>query len=133
MTFTQSADFSEATFTQSADFSRTTFTGTTSFLGVAFTQSADFSGATFTQSADFSGATFEGEPIFEYVLNNKIYKARFSSKANPEDYNFKVSHDSPYKIDTEEQKFNGRKFTIPKGAELFDPDDPSEREENGES
>ena len=126
-------DFSGATFTRSADFSRTTFTGKTSFLGVAFTQSADFSEATFTQSADFSGATFEGEPIFEYVLNNKTYKAGFSSKANPEDYNFEVSHDSPYKIETEEQKFNGRKFTIPKGAELFDPDDPSEREENGES
>ena len=28
---------------------------------------------------------------------------------------------------------NGVKFTIPKGAILFDPDDPSEQEDNGDS
>ena len=97
---------------------------------MAFTQSADFSGATFTQSADFSGATFEGEPIFEYVLNNKTYKARFSHRANPEDYNFEVSPDSPYKIETWEQEYNGVKFIIPKGTELFDPDKSYDLEDN---
>ena len=89
-----------------------------------FTQ-ANFFRAEFTQNADFSEATFEEKPKFEYTLDNKIYKAKFSHKADPEGYNFKVSHDSPYKIETEEQEYNGVKFIIPKGTELFDPDDPS--------
>ena len=102
-------------FTKDADFSEAEFTG-----------NADFSGVEFTGSADFSGATFEEKPIFERALGDKTYKARFSYKADPEDYNFKVSHNSRYKIETEEQEHNGTKFTIPKGAELFDPDEPSE-------
>ena len=73
---------------------------------------------------------FEEEPIFEYTLDGKTNKAKFSHKANPEDYNFEVSPDSPYKIETEEQEHNGTKFTIPKGAELFDPDEPSEQGNN---
>ena len=66
----------------------------------------------FTGDADFSGATFEEKPIFERALGDKTYKARFSYKADPEDYNFKVSHNSRYKIETEEQEHNGTKFTI---------------------
>ena len=57
----------------------------------------------------------------------------FSYKANPEDYQFKVSPDSPYKIETEEQEHNGVKFIIPKGTELFDPDEPSDLEDDDES
>jgi len=107
--FTQYTDFSGAIFTRNADFSWATFTWNT-----------DFSGAIFTQYTDFSGATFRSKPIF--TLGNK---ARFSHKAKPEDYNFEASHNSPYKIETEEQEHNGVKFIIPKGTELFDPDDPS--------
>ena len=148
------AHFYEATFTERAPFSGVTFTKDADFSGAKFTKDADFSGAKFTKDANFSRAKFTGiasfietkfteasffraafkeKPKFEYTLDNKTYKARFSSKANPEDYNFKVSYDSPYKIETEEKEYNGTKFTIPKGAVLFDPDDPSEREENGES
>ena len=75
----------------------------------------------FTGDANFSGATFEEKPIFERALGDKTYKARFSYKADPEDYNFEVSPDSPYKIETEEKEYNGAKFIIPKGTELFDP------------
>ena len=155
VTFTRSADFSRAKFAEDASFSRATFTGETSFLGVAFSRGADFSEVTFTRSADFSrakftgnsdfsgvtfsrgvdfsGAIFEGEPIFEYILNNKTYKARFSYKVNPENYNFNIYSKSPYKIETEEQEHNGVNFTIPKGTTLFDPDDLSEQEDNGDS
>ena len=117
------AEFTGAEFTE-ANFSGAEFTEA-NFSGAKFTQNAHFTGAKFTQNADFSEATFEEKPKFEYTLDNKIYKAKFSHKADPEGYNFKVSHDSPYKIETEEQEHNGVKFIIPKDTELFDPDDPS--------
>ena len=118
--FTQNTDFFGAKFTQNTDFFGAKFTGFASFSGAKFTGYANFSGAKFTRYADFSETTFQSKPIF--TLDNK---ARFSCKVAPEDYNFKVSHISSYKIETEEQEHNGVKFIIPKGTELFDPDDPS--------
>ena len=127
-TFTQGAYFSEATFTH-ANFSGTTFTQGAYFSRATFTQGAYFSEATFTERTDFSGAIFHSEPSFTDVLG----KARFSYKVIPEDYRFEVDPDSPCKIETEEQEYNGVKFMIPKGAILFDPDDPSEQEDNSDS
>ena len=124
------ANFSEAKFT-SADFSEAKFTWDADFSEAEFT-SADFSEAEFT-SADFSGATFEEKPIFERALGDKTCKARFACKADPEDYNFEVSPDSPYKIETEEKEYNGVKFRIPKGAILFDPDGSSEQKDDNDS
>lgn len=120
-TFTQGTDFSGTTFTERAPFSGATFLQDANFSRAAFTRDADFFEAEFTGNADFSGATFEEKPIFERALGDKTYKARFSYKADPEDYNFEVSPDSPYKIETEEKEYNGAKFIIPKGTELFDP------------
>ncbi len=131
--FTQHVSFLWATFTRDADFSRATFTRDADFLWATFTRDADFSGATFTGDANFSGATFEEKPIFERALGDKTCKARFSSKANPEDYNFEVSPDSPCIIETEEKEYNGVKFMIPKGTKLFDPDEPSDLEDDDES
>ena len=131
--FTRGVDFSRMTFTQKADFSRAKFTGNSDFSEVTFTRGVDFSEVTFTRGVDFSEAIFEGEPIFEYILNNKTYKARFSYKVNPENYNFNVYSKSPYKIETEEQEHNGVKFVIPKDAELFDPDKSSDLEDNEDS
>ena len=144
-TFTRHTDFSWVKFTEYADFSRTKFTQAhffraefteyadffrakftqAHFSRAKFTEYANFSRTKFTEYADFSEATFKEKPKFEYTLDNKIYKAKFSHKVEPEDYNFEVSHNSPYKIETEEQEYNGVKFIIPKGTELFDPDDPS--------
>ena len=144
--FTQNANFYEAKFTQNADFFRAEFTeasfsraefteasfswvkftGYADFSVAKFTKNTNFSGAKFTKKANFFEATFEEKPKFELTLYNKPHKAKFSHRANPEDYNFKVSHDSPCMIETEEQEHNGTKFTIPKDAELFDPDEPSE-------
>ena len=133
-TFTKGANFSGATFTQRANFFRAKSTGYADFFRAEFTEAsfygaefieASFSAAEFNGNADFHKAAFENKPIFEYTLDNKTYKARFSCKVAPEDYNFEVSHDSPYTIETEEQEYNGVKFIIPKGTELFDPDDPS--------
>ena len=119
------ASFSRAEFTE-ASFSWVKFTGYADFSVAKFTKNTNFSGAKFTKKANFFEATFEEKPKFELTLYNKPHKAKFSHRANPEDYNFKVSHDSPCMIETEEQEHNGTKFTIPKDAELFDPDEPSE-------
>ncbi|WP_279791989.1 pentapeptide repeat-containing protein [Rothia dentocariosa] len=127
--FTGNADFSKAEFTGNANFSWAKFTKA-SFSRAKFTEDTDFSGVEFTGDANFSGATFEEKPIFERALGDKTCKARFSCKADPEDYNFEVSPDSPYKIETEEKEYNETKFIIPKGAELFDPDEPSEQGNN---
>ena len=124
------ADFSGASFTGYANFSKATFTEGADFSGAKFTQNANFSGATFTGLADFSGAAFQTEPIFESILDNE---AGFSCKVHPESYNFEVSYDSPYKIETEEKEYNGTKFTIPKGAILFDPDGSSEQKDDNDS
>ena len=119
--FTKKANFSWAEFTKKANFSKARFTKKANFSKAKFTEDTDFSGVEFTGDANFSGATFEEKPIFERALGDKTYKARFSYKADPEDYNFEVSPDSPYKIETEEKEYNGAKFIIPKGTELFDP------------
>ena len=128
--FTGDANFFWAKFTEDTDFSGVEFTGDANFFEAEFTGNANFFEAEFTGNANFSGATFEEKPIFERALGDKTYKARFSYKADPEDYNFKVSHNSRYKIETEEKEYNGAKFIIPKGTELFDPDEPSEQGNN---
>ena len=128
--FAQDADFSGAAFTRNANFSGGKFAQDADFSGAAFTRNANFSGAEFTGYTHFTEATFQTEPIFESALGNE---ARFSCKVEPENYNFEVSSESPYKIETWDPERNGIKFTIPKGAVLFDPDDPFEREENGDS
>ena len=159
VTFTINANFIGATFEEDADFRGATFKKKAHFLWATFTKNADFRGATFKEDADFRGAkndkfywttdanfigatfkegayffqtTFQTKPIFESTID-KPYKARFSHKAKPENYNFKVSHYSPYKIETEEQEHNGVNFIIPKGTELFDPDEPSDLEDDDES
>ena len=145
-TFTHDADFTMAAFTHDADFTSVTFTGEASFIMATFTGYANFSGATFTHDADFSSATFTGEASFlqgadfrrvtfhgEPSFIGVLGKARFSYKVIPEDYRFEVDPDSPCKIETEEQEYNGVKFRIPKGATLFDPDEPSEQKDDNDS
>ena len=131
--FTQDADFSAAEFIE-ASFSAAKFNGNAEFSTAEFADAsfsatefieASFSAAKFNGNADFHKAAFENKPIFEYTLDNKTYKARFSCKAAPEDYKFEVSSESPYKIETEEREHNDVKFIIPKGTELFDPDEHS--------
>jgi hypothetical protein len=117
--------FHGATFTQDASFCRTTFTEYARFSGAKFTKDANFSGAKFTGSVNFSKAIFDHKPMFGKTEGpNLANPAKFSYKANPQNYNFEVSHDSPYKIETREQEHNGIKLIIPEDAVLFDPDNP---------
>ncbi|NLR26477.1 pentapeptide repeat-containing protein [Rothia dentocariosa] len=123
--FFYSTNFARNRFGALSNFSRATFAQSANFIGEVFTPSANFIGAAFAQSADFSRATFEDKPKFVYALDNKTYKARFSHKAKPKNYRFKVSYYSPYKIEIREQEHNGIKFITPEGTELFDPDEHS--------
>ena len=127
--FTKRANFSAAKFTK-ANFSGAKFTADTDFSEAEFTKKANFLEAKFTKKANFFEATFKEKPQFEYALGNKTYKARFSCKADPRGYNFEILHGSRYKIETEEKEYDGAKFIIPKGTELFDPDEPSEQGNN---
>ena len=131
--FFYAVNFNNSYFGASLNFLGATFTGYANFFGATFTQDANFIWATFTGYANFFGATFKYEPIFVYTLGNKTYKARFSCKADPEDYRFEVDPDSPCKIETEEKEYNGVKFRIPKGAILFDPDGSSEQKDDNDS
>ena len=116
----QDTCFYEVTFAQDASFFRATFQDA-NFYEATFTQDADFSGTTFLQNVDFSGATFQKKPIFEYTLSNKTYKARFLYMTDPRNYNFEVSPDSPYKIETEKHRSpNGTITIIPQGCVVFD-------------
>jgi len=114
--FDQRAIFAEATFTQDADFSQTTF-GNEETSG---DQRAIFSKAKFKQSVLFSDTTFIEEPDFS--------RAKFSRIVDPKNYKFDVSRDS-CKIDPKKEEYNGKEFIIPEGADLVDPNDPSEQED----
>lgn len=132
VTFNMYSSFDYANFNMFTRFYKAFFTGDVSFIMTNFNLDTYFSGAIFTNHTSFLKATFHIQPIFASILYpwEGLYIAKFSSKGK---HNFNTSSDSPYKIETEEKEYNGTKFTIPKGAVLFDPDDPSEREENGES
>ena len=130
VTFTEHANFFGAEFTGDADFSRATFTEGVDFSGAYFTRYVNFSRGSFTGYVNFSGTIFQAEPIFVSVPGSG---ARFSCKVDPENYDFEVSSKSPYKIDIWKPKHNGFEFTIPKGAILFDPDEPPELDDNDDS
>ena len=116
-------NFSRTIFSRDANFFKAKFTRGANFSGATFSQEANFSVATFALNADFSEATFSrAKPKFAFIKGDKTYKARFSCKAK---HKFDVSLDS-YKIDLKEEEYKGAKCIIPKGAEPFDPDDPSE-------
>ena len=126
VTFENYVDFTWAIF-YDVDFLWTVFMGGAEFSLSIFENNADFSKTTFAQDVDFYMATFKCKPEFKFGENIK-YAAKFSNKIYQEHDNFQVSPRSPYKIETEEQEHNGVKFVIPKGTELFDPDDPSEQD-----
>lgn len=84
---------------------------------------ASFSGATFNHGFTMQGARSEG--IINFVSTSGEV-TKFSYKPNPLKYNFDL-HQESVQIDTEEITApDGRKFDVPKGCAIFDPDNPSE-------
>ena len=118
--FDQRTIFVEATFAQDTNFSQATF-GNKETCG---DQRAIFSKAKFEQSVLFSDTTFIEEPDFS--------QAKFSRIVDPENYEFDISRNS-CKIDIKKEEYNGKEFIIPEGADLFDPNDPSEQNSDNSS
>ena len=154
--FLGTTNFSEAKFIGfSANFTNTKFLKGASFhkanfmyavFKAEFTEKINFSKSEFIEGASFfssrfikGGINFDGaifkkySPIFEVGPNIKKFKAKFSYKVDPENYDFEVGPESPYKIETEEQELNGVILRVPKGSILFDPDDPSEQKDDDDS
>lgn len=154
--FTRSANFSGATFIEHASFPHVKFTGDANFSNTVFITDqasffkatfnnfgnffkanfkighAIFSGATFTGDVNFSETVFQNKPQFKEAPGDKT-KTRFSNKIILNYERFKVALSSPYKIETEEQEHDSKKFIIPKGTELFDPDKYFEQKSNNDS
>ena len=134
--FTQTADFNWAAFTQTADFNGAAFTQTAYFRGATFTQNADFRGATFTQEADFNGATFTQDADFNratfsssspkfvktYEGSGKTVSAQFTALAKHYEANKFTASKQGFPIPLGKAEMDGKKYYIPEGTVLFDPD-----------
>mgnify|MGYP000879039145 CR=1 FL=1 len=126
-TFDSGVDFS-SNFIGIADFSKATFTGGHNLLN-----KIKFYRSVFTSGVNFEKSNFNSKPIFKTFIKDKTYRSKFSCKVNSKEYNFEADAESLYEIETKEQEHNGTKFIIPKDAELFDPDEPSEQDNNDDS
>lgn len=112
-----------------AGFFRSHFHRHVVFSGTHFHWEAGFLKTYFHGHADFYRVYFHGYTAFFRVhLYEDVgfFQAKFSCEVEPSGYSFDVTPDSPYKIETKEEEYNGIKFTIPEEAELFDPNIPSE-------
>lgn len=106
--FTKKADFRNAKFTENAHFGHAEFTENVHFLGTEFSRNTSFDCAYFEKSA----------PIFA----DDSGAARFSvQKDQQQDYVFSVSRGSK-PINCGTATLDGKRFKIPLGAVLFDPD-----------
>ena len=114
------------------------YTGTANFFDTKFHGVADFMFAEFTGESIFTSAKFYRRTSFE---NSYIYEkiafsgkfgrinisASFSNKNNPDDYNFDSkkedrSGNKLYIIEKDEFSYGDKKFYVPKGCKLFDPE-----------
>ena len=100
------------------DFSNAHFFYPVNFKSSCFSKFLDFSGAKFTEEVKFPAVTF---------TRVDFSRTKFSYESTPESYSFNFSSNS-HKIEPETHELNGRTFTIPKGAMLFDPDNPYEQD-----
>lgn len=135
-TFTQDAWFYAAIFVQSPAFFKATFTQNASFLEATFFNGADFLNTTFNKSVDFTAAVFKNcIPTFVHEYNKSI-RTRFSALSNPGDfsnpgdYKFSVITDDEPIIRLGTANLLGKRFFIPVGTVLFNPDswDPKKKD-----
>lgn len=105
--FTKKADFRNAKFTENAHFGHAEFTENVHFLGTEFSRNTSFDCAYFEKSA----------PVFA----DDSGAARFSVQKDQQDYVFSVSRGSK-PINCGTATLDGKRFKIPLGAVLFDPD-----------
>ena len=126
--FAQDADFSKATFTAHVGFYKATFARAVSFNGASF-EGAYFADATFGQKADFRQTSFMYvKPSFE-ALERRLQRARFSARANPQDYLFEARPESPHGFSCGTAELLNRTFILPLGTVLYDPDSWNEEQQ----
>ena len=115
--FLGDGDFLKASLCGKADFTQTYFHGFTNFLDAQFAGETNFNETHFADTLFFSGELYNAD-----TNEKRIAEARFSNKVNPDNYIFRASPHSPHKIKLGISEFNGKKFIIPEGTVLFDPD-----------
>ena len=115
--FLGDGDFLKASLCGKADFTQTYFHGFTNFLDAQFAGETNFNETHFADTLFFSGELYNAD-----TNEKRIAEARFSNKVNPDNYIFRASPHSPHKIKLGISEFNGKKFIIPEGTVLFDPE-----------
>ena len=138
--FGGSADFTDATFTSESNFENVVFCGLTSFRGTIFSQKSAFhttafKGDAYFDDAEFMGPSNFGGSLFEGLVNfknanfvEKPYFVRkegiisiftaFSYKVDFSKHNFK---DRNGRIKIRSTVFGKKRYKIPEGAVIFDP------------
>lgn len=133
------AIFNWVRFKKTAHFNQSGFFSHTSFHATNFKGELGFTDAYFEKTANFRLARFEGPVNFSAFFKNespsfvdsdgKIKSvAYFSYNVDKKKYNFFAITDSPHKIKLGKAELKGKKFRIPVGTRLFDPDSWNEKD-----
>lgn len=124
--FSRWSHFSNSIFLEEADFSMTTFSSELKFDNIRVSNAINFTMTDFMGSVNFSNAFFKRKsPTF---LSNREEKdrendkARFSCNINPEKYIFDVHPRSPHNIHLGTAMFYNKKYRIPLGTVLYEPE-----------
>ena len=92
-----------------------------------FTGESTFTSAKFHQRTSFENSYIYEKMVFSGKFSRINISASFSNKNNPDEYNFDSkkedrSGNKLYIIKKDKIIHDGKKFYVPKGCGLFDPD-----------
>lgn len=124
--FNRKAAFSDALFKQSVSFKNTYFTGGIKFFRAIFKKSADFSSSYFFRKVNFFKAEFHQQPIFKSMNLGITYIAQFSYKDCRINFSVSTQNGAVQVKTTKVIAPNNAIFFLPKGAALFNPDNPDD-------
>lgn len=128
--FSMQSMFNDAIFSGETDFSMTTFSRELKFENIRVSNTIDFTMTNFIGAVNFSNAFFKKKsPIFISSREEKdreIDKARFSCNIDPEKYIFDVHPRSPHNINLGTVTFYDKKYRIPLGTVLYEPEAQSQ-------
>ena len=124
--FSMQSWFNDAIFSGETDFSMTTFSSELKFDNIHVSNAMDFTMTDFMGSVNFSNAFFKKKsPTFLSNRDEKDRendKARFSCNINPEKYIFDIHPRSPHNIHLGTATFYDKKYRIPLGTVLYEPE-----------
>ena len=124
--FSRRSHFSNSIFLEEADFSMATFSSELKFENIHVSNAIDFTMTDFIGPVNFRNAFFKKKsPIFLSMRDERGRendKARFSCNINPEKYIFDAHPRSPHNIILGAVTFHGKKYRIPLGTVLYEPE-----------